>query len=457
MITLPKRQSQMRWSSRIHKSFTAILGIISILLGSPYSHAATSLQPQTSVPLKDTQLLDEIQHRAFLFFWERSDPATGLTNDRAKNTFGEDAFTVASIASTGYALAALPIAVEHHWIEKQTAYDRALITLKFVHDKLACVHGFYYHFIDKRTGERVWSCELSSIDTTLLVIGALEAAQYWNGTEVEKLANEIYHRMDWQWMRTNGGLTPNKLVVSMGWNPEKGFIASNWENYCELMTLYMLAMGEPEHPLGVDSWKGWKRNEVEYGGRKTLAGGPIFMHQMAQSFFNFKNQRDVLGYDYWVTSEQATLINRQFCIDHSKNRKSYTDDIWGLNACDAPDGYNAFGAPGDENGTVSPTGALASLIFTPEISIRSANVVYAQLADKVWGKYGYIDSFNLDRDWFDPDVIGIDLGMVIVAIEDYRTGLPWRLIQSHPDLKRAWKIAGFHTTKESTPRPMRVQ
>ena len=387
----------------------------------------------------------------------KSDPTTGLTNDRAKNTFGEDTYTIASIASTGYALASLPIAAEHHWIEKQAAYNRALLTLQFVHDKLRCVHGWYYHFSDKKTGERVWNCELSSIDTTLLVIGALESAEYWPGTEVEKLANEIYHRMDWQWMRTNGGEKPNKLVVSMGWTPEKGFIASNWDSYCELMTLYLLGLGETKEPLSPESWRGWKRNEIGYGGRTTLAGGPIFMHQMAQSFFNFKNQRDSLGYDYWVTSEQATLINRQFCIDHSKNRKSYSPEIWGLNASDAPDGYSAFGAPGEENGTVSPTGALASLIFTPEISISSANAVYAQLADHVWGKYGYSDSFNLDRAWYDPDVIGIDLGMAIVAIEDYRTGLPWKLIQSHPDLKRAWKMAGFHTTKEPSPRRMRVE
>ncbi len=453
MLSLP---IQSNWLTLIYRRISILL-VITLAFSGVHSSQASADQTQTSAPLKDSQLLDEVEHRAFLFFWEKSDPNTGLTNDRAKNNYGEDGYTIASIASTGYALAALPIAVEHQWIEKQTAYDRALLTLNFIHDKLPCVHGFYYHFIDKKTGKRMWNCEVSSIDTTLLVIGALEAAQYWHGTVVEKLANEIYHRMDWQWMRTNGSLKPNKLAVTMGWNPETGFIPSEWGNYCELMTLYLLALGEPEHPLGVDSWKDWKRNEVEYGGRKTLSGGPIFMHQMAQSFFNFKNQRDSLGYDYWVTSEQATLINRQFCIDHSANRKSYSSEIWGLNACDAPDGYAAFGAPGDENGTVSPTGALASLIFTPELSISSANAVYAQLADHVWGKYGYCDSFNLDRNWYDSDVIGIDLGMVIVAIEDYRTGLPWKLIQSHPDLKRAWKIAGFHTTKEPLPRPMRVQ
>src|SRR5579871_5083928 len=230
-------------------------------------------------PLSNAALQTEVQRRAFRFFWEKSDPNTGLTNDRAANR-GEDDYTVASIASTGYALSSLPIAVEHKWISRDAAYQRALLTLQFLYEKLPNEHGWYYHFVDKRTGERVWKCELSSIDTALLLLGALSAGQYWHGTEAQRLANAIYDRVDWTWMRTNGGAKPDKLVLAMGWKPESGFLESNWDHYCELMYLYLLGMGAKKDPLPKESWAAWKRDVAEYGGRITLANGPIFMHQM---------------------------------------------------------------------------------------------------------------------------------------------------------------------------------
>src|SRR5579862_3081916 len=309
--------------------------------------------------LTDAELLTEIERRACLFFWEQSDPTTGLTKDRAHNVGGPDTYTVASTASTGYALAALPIAVEHHWMDKDRAYARALLTLTFIHDKMVPEHGWYYHFIDMHTGQRVWNCEVSTIDTALLVEGALVAGQYWHGTDVDRLANALYDNLDWTWALTNGGLMPNKLVVSMGWTPEKGFIPSNWDTYCELMQIYLLGLGA-KNPLPTASWAAWKRNLVTYGGIQTLAGGPIFMHQMAQSYFNFHNTRDSLGWDYWVTSQNAMEINKKFCMDLAAKRKTYASGYWGLNASDSPTGYRAYGAPGEEDGTVSPTGVVAA-------------------------------------------------------------------------------------------------
>ncbi|HZP84102.1 MAG TPA: glucoamylase family protein [Chthonomonadaceae bacterium] len=404
-------------------------------------------QTENPAPLTDEQLLTEVQRRAFRFFWEQSDPKTGLTNDRAKNFTEKDDQTVASIASTGYALTALPVAVEHRWIERQAAYDRALRTLRFVHDKLPNVHGWHYHFVDKRTGERVWKCELSSIDTCLLVIGALTCGQYFKGTEVERLANAIYDRMDWTWMRTNGGTRPNKKVVSMGWKPEDGWIKSDWGHYCELMLLYLLGLGSKTDPLPTDSWTAWERNVVEYHGMKTLAGGPIFMHQMAHGYYDFHNQKDSLGWDYWQTSVAATRMNRQYCLDRMKTRKTYGPNVWGLNASDGPDGYRAYGVLDEEDGTVSPTGAIASLSFTPDLSLAAARTMYQQYGAKIWGRYGFSNAFNVDRDWYDPDVIGIDLGMALVAIENYRTGWIWKLLASHPATRRAWAAAGFHPSK----------
>jgi hypothetical protein len=421
---------------------------------SPSQHVPLSIRLQEHpLRLSDSELLTEIERRAYLFFWEQSDRLTGLTKDRAHNVGDPDTYTVASTASTGYALASLPIAVEHGWVDRDRAYDRALLTLQFVHDRMPAQHGWYYHFIDMHTGQRVWNCEVSTIDTVLLVEGALAAAQYWRGTEVERLANVLYDGLDWNWARTNGGLTPEKLVVSMGWTPEKGFIPSNWDHYCELMQIYILGLGA-KNPLPKASWAAWKRDLVTYGGIDTLAGGPIFMHQMAQSWFNFHNTRDSQGWDYWVSSRNATQINRKFCEDLSARRKTYAAGYWGLNASDAPTGYRAYGAPGEEDGTVSPTGAVASLLFTPKDSLAVMQAMYDRLGSRLWGRYGFADAFNLDADWFDPDVIGIDLGMALLAIEDSKSGLPWKLMASDSAVRKGWKAAGLHITHEPEPRPM---
>ncbi|HLK60511.1 MAG TPA: glucoamylase family protein [Chthonomonadaceae bacterium] len=434
---------------KFSRAFLVVILLLTVLFPSAYAQQIAPAPPMTA-----DQLQIEVERRAFRFFWEKTDPNTGLTNDRARNVGGEDDYTVASIASTGYALASLPIAVQHKWVAREDAYQRALLTLRYVSTKFPNEHGWYYHFIDKRTGERVWNCELSSIDTALLLLGALSAGQYWHGTEVQRLANAIYDRVDWTWMRTNGGLKPDKVLLAMGWKPEDGFLKNDWDHYCELMYLYLLGMGAKTGPLPKESWTAWTRNEIEYKGMHTLAGGPIFMHQMAHTYYDFKGKRDALGWDYWVCSLAATEINRQYCLDRTGARKTYGPNIWGLNACDAPDGYNAFEAPGKEDGTVSPTGAFAAILFTPDLANAAAMEMYTRFHDRLWGRYGFSDSFNLDRDWFDPDVIGIDLGMALLAIEDVRTGLPWKLLASHPATKRAMKLAGFHTTREPEPRPL---
>jgi len=415
---------------------------------------AVTLSSQKPVPLQDARLLDEVQRRACLYFWYRANPRTGLANDRARNN-GADNYTVASTASTGYALAALPIAVERGWTKRGMAKRRAQMTLQFVLNQMPNTHGWLYHFVDGRTGARVWDSEVSTIDTSLLVAGALVCGQYFGGN-VQKLANRLYDRLDWRWARTNGGAQPNKLVVSHGWTPEKGFIRNNWDSYCELMLIYLLGLGAKRDPLPKSSWQAWKRPEYTYGELTTLAGGPIFMHQMAHGYYDFRNRRDRLRYDYWVSSANATRINRQYCIDRSNIRNTYSPNLWGLNASDGPDGYKAYGVPEPEDGTLSPTGALASLTFTPDLSRQAAGEMYARFGAKIWGRFGFADSFNLDRAWFDPDVISIDLGMALLAIENHRTGLIWKLMRSHASTARALAASGLRITREFEPRRLRL-
>lgn len=273
------------------------------------------------------------------------------------------------------------------------------------------------------------------------------------GTEVEQLANALYERLDWTWMLTNGGELPDKLWLSHGWKPEEGFLPYNWDSYCELMLLYLLGLGAPSAALPAACWAAWRRPVVEYKGYRTLFGGPLFVHQMAHGFYNFAGQRDPLGWNYWETSQQATLLNRQFCLDHMDQRRTYALSIWGLNAGDYPGGYKAFGAPGEEDGTVSPSGAIGSLPFTPVLATQAAQSMYQQYGSQIWGRYGFANAFNVDQQWYGADVIGIDLGMLLLSLENVHSGLIWRLLASHPATVRAWQRAGFQLSIAAVSQP----
>jgi hypothetical protein len=399
-------------------------------------------------------LLEEVQRRAFRFFWEKADTTTRLVNDRARNN-GSDNYTVASIASTGYALASLPIAVERGWATRTQGTARARQTLQFLLNQMPHMHGWLYHFVDKHTGQRVWNSEVSTIDTTLLVCGALLCGQYFQG-EIQQNANALAARLDWTWVRTNGGAQPDKRLVSHGWKPEEGFLPYDWDDYNEGILLYLLGMGAETNGLPADCWTALMRRHFAYGGVETLTAGPLFLHQMPHAYVDFRGKRDSLGYDYAVSSTHAIQIHRQFCADRAASRLTYRDGFWGLNASDGPEGYRAYGVPGPEDGTVSPTGVFASILFLPEEAQTTAGEIYRRFGAAVWGNYGFANAFNLDAGWFDTDVIGIDLGMALLAIENYRTGRVWQWFQSHPMIQSGIQAAGLHVTQEALPRPLRL-
>jgi hypothetical protein len=407
----------------------------------------------------DECLLEEVQRRAVRFFWEKADPGTGLINDRANN-FGTDDYTIASIAATGYGLAALPIGVAHGWLNRAEAAARARTTLRFL---LAMPNerGWMAHFVDKRSGERAWQSEHSSIDTALLVTGALVCSQYFardaSSHDIAGLSDALYRRIDWWWMLTNEGKQPKKTVLSHGWTPESGFIKYNYADYSEALLLYLLGLGAPMDPLPATAWEGFERPLRSYQGIESLKAGPIFIHQMPSGYFYFRNQRDKLGFDYWVASTNAMKIHRQFCIDRAGDVQAYAQGFWGLNASDGPDGYTAYGAPdGPQDGTVSPTGAICSITFTPELALSAARDLYEQSGNVLWGRYGFANAFNIDRAWYGQDVIGIDLGMVLLTIENYRTGLVWALMDCAAPTGQAFRAAGFRPTVEPEPRPVHL-
>jgi hypothetical protein len=412
--------------------------------------------PKTPIT-NDGQLFGELQRRAVLYFWEKADPGTGLVNDRANN-FGADEYVAASIAATGYGLAALPIGVEHGWLDRHEAAARARVTLRFLLS-MPHQHGWMFHFVDKRNGQRYWKSEFSSIDTGLVVAGAIVCGQYFAGDastiDISELAEALYRRIDWWWMLTNDGTKPDKRVLSHGWRPESGFIGYDYGAYSEAILLYLLGLGASVNPLPATAWEAIARPLQTYDGTESLKGGPIFIHQMPSGFFYFRNQRDKLGFDYWVSSANAMKIHRQYCQDRAAEIQTYAQGFWGINASDGPAGYAPYGAiDGPDDGTISPTGAIASITFEPELARSVARLFYDKLEANLWGKYGFANAFNIDRNWFDRDVIGIDLGMVLLAIENHQSGLVWGLTNGFNSTATAYHAAGFHLTLETEPRPV---
>jgi hypothetical protein len=371
---------------------------------------------------------DELSRRAFLFFWEQSHPKTGLTKDRAKNDGSKDDYTVCSIAATGYALAALPIGVKNKWISRSEAEARALLTLRSVTDKLDGAHGFFYHFVDWATGKRVWNCELSSIDSSLLVLGTLVAGEFFRG-ECKTLADGLLARMDWRWMQ-NG---PESLAPTMGHKPESGFLDARWGGYSEALYLYLLGLSGS---LPKEAWDAWKFPESIPFGDAT----PLFFSQMAPGFFDLRNKKDSHRRAWWKNFEAQHRLHLAFCKSYPA---LYPDGLFGINACDQPPpvGYGAQEPrEGRHDGTICPTAILAAMLFVP----GEAKTALESLEKRVKpGRYGFPNAVNFSKNWIDTDVLGIDLGMALLALENKRSGLVWKLLVKNKNIQRGLSRAGM--------------
>lgn len=396
---------------------------------------------QSNAPAKtDDSFLEMVQRRSFRYFLDCSNPANGLVLDRADNFRGPDlSYTFASISAVGFGLASLPVGVERGWISRAEASARTKTTLRFFSEKMESVHGFFYHFVDMQTGLRYRDVELSSIDTSLFLTGALTAAAYFGDPEITGLAEGLYRRVDWQWMM-NGAET-----LCMGWRPEKGFISNHWDSYDENMVMYILALGSPTFPIPPASWKAIKRPRGSYKEHNFILSPPLFTHQFSHIFVDFRGKSDGFA-DYFENSVQATLANRRFCIDNAAEFKTYGPDSWGLSAGMGPNGYTAYGAPPGpyhHDGTVILAAPAASIVFTPELSLSALKYWYGKYRKELWGRYGFTDSFNLDRKFVATDAYGINQGPTLLMIENLRSGLVWRLFMSLPQVQNGMAAAGF--------------
>jgi len=406
------------------------------------------VQSALALSRSDHRFLDDLQRASFLFFWESADPQTGLVKDRSRAD-GQDSREVASVAATGFGLTALCIAHERKYAPRKDIEDRVLNTLRFLWNGLPHERGFYYHFVNCRTGERVWKCELSSIDSAILLCGALTVRQHFENAEIRRLAEQIYGRVDWRWMMSTNNL------ISHGWKPETGFLKSNWDHYCELMMLYLLAIGAPSNAAPAASWDAFARPVFEYKGYKFISSrDPIFIHQYSHAWFDFRDRRDRYA-DYFENSAVATKAHKQFCIDLRERYPHFGEDMWGITASDSVKGYRAWGGPpehGGVDGTLVPCAAAGSLPFLPIDTIRVLRNMREQHGERIWKRYGFIDAFNPQTEWYAPDVIGIDVGISMVMAENVRSGLVWRTFRKNPEVQRAMKLIGLTSSRMSARR-----
>ena len=401
-------------------------------LKAPIAPPANTLSPG------EDAFLDELEKANYLFFWEQAHPATGLVKDRC-NTRGTDTSIVASIAATGFGLTALCIGQQRGWVSASDARERVITTLRFLWEKMPTHRGFFFHWANVVTGERIWDAEASSIDTAILLCGMLTCREHFRYLEITRLANEIFSRVDWTWLSEDTSLLPH------GWTPEIGFLPYRWDLYSEQMMMYLLGLGSLAHPLPAEAWNAWNRTIFEYEGVRYIGSfAPLFVHQYSQAWFDFRDKRDKYA-NYFQNSIIATDVHRRFCVELGKQFPDYTDDLWGITASDSRNGYVVWGGPpetGPIDGTVAPSAAAGSLPFLPEATLRVLKNIKNRYG-KAWCRYGFVNAFNPLNNWYDPDVIAIDTGITMLMAENLRSGFVWKTFMKSPEAQRGLERAKF--------------
>jgi hypothetical protein len=446
-------------------------------LGLPLSGGAIRLDPE----------VDELQRRTFDWFVHVTDRERGLTPDRWP------AESFCSVAAVGFALTCWPVGVERGWMSRDEARTRTLNTVRFFHDApqgpeatgVAGHRGFFYHFLDRRTGHRYGRVELSTVDTALLVAGMLFAACFFDGddaeeAEIRRLSQAIYDRIEWDWVV----IRPNR--ISMGWHPETGFIPADWHVYNEGMLVLLLAIGSTTHPVPPAVWDEWcsvyDQSWTATRGPAHLHFPPMFGHQYSHMVVDYRGIRDawmrsksaeIEGFDYFENSVRAVAAQRAYAVANPGGWDGYSAEVWGLTACDGPGdfkqvidarereffSYSARG-PGDrDDGTIAPTAALASYPFAPAEITATLKALKSRYGAGIYTQWGFLDSFNptlTEREgrlqhgrivpgvgWVDSDYLGIDQGPIVIMIENGRSDLVWRHMRGEPNVTRGLRRAGF--------------
>jgi len=449
--------------------------------GGPGDSATTAVSDFT-LSAYETAFIESLQARTFQFFWDRCDPVTGLAPDRWPTR------SFASLAATGFALTAYPIGAEHGWVPREAAARRALRTLRFLWiapqgdapQGMMGTRGLFYHFVDPATGARFGDVELSTVDTALLLAGALFCQSYFDRAtaaedSLRALADSLFRRADWTWASVR------PPTIGHGWTPEAGHLPYDWRGYNEAMILYVLALASPTHPPHPGAWEAWTANYRwgAFHGQEHLGFAPLFGHQYTHVWLDLRGIRDAYmrerGLDYFENSRRAVLAQHAYALANPGGWTGYGPRLWGLTACDGPvrgtftiDGrersfatYDARGASFTrvtDDGTVCPSAAAASLPFAPELVVPLLVALREDHGDRLWGEYGFLDALNPTftlavpvqhghvvpgHGWYDTDYLGIDQGPILAMIENWRSGLVWECLRRNPHVVRGLREAGF--------------
>ncbi len=416
----------------------------------------------TIIPVEET--LERVQREAYRYFELHLNTTNGLVRDKSASPWP------ASIAVTGLALAAYPVAIARGYLSREAAAKQTLATLRFLwnlpqgtHAAAAGYKGFFYHFLDMESGLRDGRCEISTIDTAFLIAGALAARQFFDGPEevdIRTAADQLYHRVDWHWALNRGPL------LTHGWRPRRGFIKYRWQGYNEALLLYILALASPTAPIDPASYRAWCNSYewMTHHGEEYLYSGPLFTHQLSHCWIDFRGIQDRFmrdhALDYFENSRRATYAHYRYALENPQAFRDYGPHGWGLNASDGPGprtlsidgrkrrfyGYKARGAPyGPDDGTLSPWAVAASLPFAPELVLP---LIEHQLCHRPHGvNRSYNPTFRTSahdlQGWISPYTYGLDLGPIVLMIENHRSELLWGLMKQCSYIRRGLELAGF--------------
>ncbi|MBL7697041.1 MAG: beta-glucosidase [Chitinophagaceae bacterium] len=405
--------------------------------------------------LSDSQLLDLVQKQTFRYFWDFGHPVSGLSRERSNVAdYGPE---VVTIGGTGFGVMSIIVATERKWITREQAAERLLKMLRFL-EKSDRFHGMFPHWLNGETGKvRPFSPNDNGADiveSAYLFQGLIAVKEYFNGStkeeeEIRNIITKFWNEADWNWF-TRGG----QNVLYWHWSPDKGWKMNHQiRGYNECLITYILAASSPTHSISAQvyhrGWAGEKnfKNGKEYYGIKLPLGfeygGPLFFSHYSFLGLDPHGLKDSYA-DYWEQNRNHTLINRQYCIENPKKFKGYSDSCWGLTASDNHKGYGAH-SPTEDLGVITPTAAISSIPYTPEYSIKAMRNFYENLGDSLWTEYGFADAFNLTENWFAKSHLAIDQGPIIVMIENYRTGLLWKLFMKNADVHRGLRKLGFES------------
>ena len=420
--------------------------IATLTLCVAFTLAPAAVAQRAAVSRDNDLFLEDLSKRTFMFFWEQADPSTGIIRDRSRTDGSptERAGHIGSIASVGFGLSGMCIAAERGWLPREQILGRTRTTLSFFAERMEQHRGWFFHFVNLKTGAREWQSELSSIDTALLVAGVLTVRRCFDtDADIVRYADTIYRRVDFQWM-----LAGDPHVLSHGWKPESGFLKGRWDHYCELMILYLLGIGSPTHAIPPESWRAWSRPVMKFESFTYVShADPLFVHQYSHAWVDFRGRRETTAphTDWFENSVTATRAHRAFCLSLSKEFPGYTTQVWGITASDSQKGYVAWGGPPRHaaiDGTVVPAAAAGSLMFAPDITLPALREMHQKFGARIYGRYGFTDAFHPTSGWVNPDVIGIDLGITLLAAENLRTGAVWRWFMRNPEITTALDRAG---------------